>query len=56
MAAATARVFSRIPGTDLPSKDGKRYLLEGFNVVKTGLLAAGWKSVTANNVPTEKNR
>lgn len=56
MAAATSRVFSRIPGTDLPSKDGKRYLLEGFNVVKTGLLAAGWKSVTANNVPTEKNR
>jgi cellobiose dehydrogenase (acceptor) len=56
MVAATQRVFSRIPGTDLPSMDGKRYLLEGFNVVKTGLLGAGWKSVTANNVPAEKNR
>ena len=56
MVAATSRVFARIPGTDLPSKDGKRYLLQGFNVVKSGLLAAGWKSVTANNVPSEKNR
>ena len=56
MAAATARVFSRIPGTDLPSMDGKRYLLEGFNVVKTGLLGAGYKQITLNNEPGNKNR
>ncbi|KAL1862980.1 hypothetical protein VTK73DRAFT_6524 [Phialemonium thermophilum] len=55
MAAATSRVFSRIPGTDTPSTDGKLYLQQGFNVLTSGLAAAGWKSVTANNVPDQKN-
>lgn len=56
MASATERVFSRIPGTDHPSMDGKRYLQSGFDVVSEGLAAAGWKGVTANDVPAEKNR
>ncbi len=51
MAASAARVFSRIPGTDLPSMDGKRYIESGYNVVSSGLAKAGWKSVTANSVP-----
>lgn len=55
MGGATSRVFSRIPGTDTPSKDGKRYLQQGFNVISGGLANAGWKSVTANNVPNQKN-
>ncbi|KAI0106155.1 fungal cellulose binding domain-containing protein [Nemania sp. FL0031] len=55
MAAATSRVFSRIPGTDTPSKDGKLYLQQGFNVISGGLAASGWTSVVANNVPDQKN-
>ncbi|KAI0445879.1 fungal cellulose binding domain-containing protein [Xylaria telfairii] len=55
MAGATSRVFSRIPGTDAPSKDGKRYLQQGFDVLSGGLASAGWKNVTANNVPDQKN-
>ncbi|KAI1815815.1 carbohydrate-binding module family 1 protein [Poronia punctata] len=55
MKAATQRVFSRIPGTDAPSKDGQRYLQQGFNVISGGLAQSGWKSVTANDVPDQKN-
>jgi len=49
-------VFSRIPGTDKPSQDGKRYLQEGFNTLASGLRSNGWREVTANNVPDQKNR
>ncbi|KAK3322580.1 cellobiose dehydrogenase-like protein [Apodospora peruviana] len=56
LAAATSRVFSRIPGTDTPSKDGKLYLQEGFNALAGGLKSSGWNQVTANNVPNQKNR
>ncbi|ROV99124.1 hypothetical protein VMCG_06665 [Cytospora schulzeri] len=55
MAAATSRVFSRIPGTDHPSMDGQLYLQQGFNVISSGLQKAGWTSVTANDVPNQKN-
>ena len=56
MVNATNRVFSRIPGTDHSSMDGKRYLQDGFNVVMTGLKMANWTQVTANDVPAQKNR
>lgn len=56
MAAATKRVFSRIPGTDTPSMDGLRYYQEGENVIAGGLAQGGWTNVTANNVPGQKNR
>jgi cellobiose dehydrogenase (acceptor) len=56
MQKATSRVFSRIPGTDTPSKDGKRYLQQGFDVISSGLKGAGWKEVVANNEPNAKNR
>ncbi|KAI0427264.1 fungal cellulose binding domain-containing protein [Xylaria sp. FL1042] len=55
MTGATSRVFSRIPGTDTPSKDGKRYLQQGFDVISGGLASSGWTSVTANSVPDQKN-
>jgi cellobiose dehydrogenase (acceptor) len=55
MAAAVGRVFTRIPGTDHPSLDGQLYLQTGFDVVSEGLAKAGWTSVTANNVPSQKN-
>ncbi|KAK2629463.1 hypothetical protein QTJ16_000283 [Diplocarpon rosae] len=56
LAAATERVFSRIPGTDVPSMDGARYIQSGFDTLRGGLDAAGWGSVAANDVPAEKNR
>ena len=56
MVNATSRVFSRIPGTDHPSMDGERYLQDGFNVIKNGLSASGWREVTSNDVPADKNR
>ncbi|KAH6670475.1 hypothetical protein B0J14DRAFT_97535 [Halenospora varia] len=56
MVAATNRVFQKIPGTDHPSLDGKLYVQSGFDVVSKGLAAAKWTSVTANNVPSQKNR
>ncbi|KAI1089568.1 carbohydrate-binding module family 1 protein [Rostrohypoxylon terebratum] len=55
MAAATARVFSRIPGTYSPSMDGKLYYQQGFDVLSGGLKTAGWTEVAANDVPDEKN-
>ena len=56
MVAATNRVFTRIPGTDHPSLDGQIYVRSGYDVLAPGLAAAGWKNVTANNVPGQKNR
>lgn len=56
VAAATSRVFSRIPGTDIPSADGQLYLQNGYNVLTSGLETAGWTYVTANSVPGQKNR
>ncbi|KAL2136578.1 hypothetical protein VTI74DRAFT_2883 [Chaetomium olivicolor] len=54
--AAAARVFSRIPGTDTPSTDGKRYYQQGFDMLSAGLAAGGWSKITANDVPDRKNR
>lgn len=56
MKASRDAVFKRIPGTDTPSMDGKRYKQEGFGVLSTAFLADGWKQVTANDVPNQKNR
>ncbi|KFY46354.1 hypothetical protein V494_00482 [Pseudogymnoascus sp. VKM F-4513 (FW-928)] len=56
MVAATERVFSRIPGTDTPSMDGLRYYQEGENVISAGLKQGGWKEVTANDAPGEKDK
>lgn len=55
MAAATSRVFSRIPGTEVPSLDGKLYLQQGFDVISGGLKQGDWTSVTANDSPNQKN-
>jgi cellobiose dehydrogenase (acceptor) len=54
--AAVGRVFARIPSTDAPSTDGKRYYQEGFEVLSGGLAAGGWTKVTANQSPDQKNR
>jgi cellobiose dehydrogenase (acceptor) len=54
--ASTDAVFKRIPGTDTPSMDKKRYKQEGFDVLATAFSADGWKQVTANNVPAQKDK
>jgi cellobiose dehydrogenase (acceptor) len=56
MRAPTERVFKRIPGTDTPSMDGKRYKQEGFDVLAKAFRAAGWEHVKANDVPEKKHR
>ncbi|KAK1834107.1 cellobiose dehydrogenase [Podospora conica] len=56
VAGAVKRAFERIPGTHIPSMDGKLYRQEGFNVLAGGLTANGYKEVIANEVPNEKNR
>jgi cellobiose dehydrogenase (acceptor) len=56
MAAATSRVFSRIPGTYTPSEDNQLYLPQGYNIISSGLKKAGWTEVSANSVPDQKNR
>ncbi|TKX20231.1 cellobiose dehydrogenase-like protein 2 [Elsinoe australis] len=53
---AITRVFQKIPGTYLPSKDGKSYLRQGFNSIATALSAAGWSQVDANASPASKSR
>ncbi|KAF1850407.1 GMC oxidoreductase [Cucurbitaria berberidis CBS 394.84] len=48
-------VWQRIPGTYIPSKDGKLYLQQGFDTVSKGLEAAGFKYVVPNDHPDQKN-
>ncbi|QPC72185.1 hypothetical protein HYE68_002937 [Fusarium pseudograminearum] len=55
MAKYEQRVFSRIPGTMVPSMDGKLYLDQGFKVVAGALNKAGWGEVNALKEPTAKN-
>lgn len=45
MNGAINRVFAKIPGTYVPSKDGKTYLRQGFNTLAAALTSAGWNSV-----------
>nr|ADT70774.1 cellobiose dehydrogenase [Dichomera saubinetii] len=56
MQPAVDRVFEVIPGTDHPSKDGKLYYQQGFNVLSNALAAGNWKQVTANESPDSKNK
>ena len=56
MAEPVSRVFSRIPGTDLPSMDGNLYLPNGYNLIGGALDKAGWENITANDSPEKKNQ
>ncbi|PNS17843.1 Cellobiose dehydrogenase [Sphaceloma murrayae] len=53
---AIYRVFQKIPGTYLPSKDGKSYLRQGFNSIASALSSAGWAQVDGNASPSSKSR
>jgi cellobiose dehydrogenase (acceptor) len=56
VSAATNRVFSRIPGTTTPSRDGIIYMAQGYNVIANGLRQGGWTETTAYGNPEKKNR
>ena len=56
VAAATDRLFARIPGTTAPSMDGKNYLSQGFDMLSGSLQSAGWEVVVPNDHPDKKNR
>ncbi|KAJ4291666.1 hypothetical protein N0V90_009561 [Kalmusia sp. IMI 367209] len=56
MQKSTDKVFQRIPGTTIPSTDGKLYLQQGFDRVTKGLDAAGFKQLDKpNDYPDQKN-
>lgn len=52
----TAKVKARIPSTDHPSTDGKRYLDQPYDVVSQALSNAGYENITVNESPNLKNR
>ncbi|KAL1957005.1 hypothetical protein VTO42DRAFT_6494 [Malbranchea cinnamomea] len=56
MKGAVDKVFARIPGSDIPSMDGKRYLQQGYEVIAGALRDAHWVNVTANDHPDDKQR
>ncbi|KAI1332560.1 hypothetical protein F5Y16DRAFT_119294 [Xylariaceae sp. FL0255] len=54
---ATAKVFSRIPGTIRPSMDGKLYLPQGKDMLEAALGKAGWTNIEQpNTAPASKNK
>ncbi|KAI0261221.1 cellobiose dehydrogenase [Gloeopeniophorella convolvens] len=52
----TQAVTTRLPGTDAPSTDGKRYLEQSFNVTKQLLTPLGFQQITINGNPNYKDR
>ncbi|KAJ7198737.1 cellobiose dehydrogenase [Mycena pura] len=51
----TAMLKARLPPTDAPSKDGKRYLEQVSNVVADLLIPQGYRNVTINDSPNAKD-
>ena len=46
---------SRLPSTDHPSTDGKRYLEQSFDVVAELLKGQGYSQITINDSPDSKD-
>ncbi|KAJ6504248.1 cellobiose dehydrogenase [Mycena vitilis] len=51
----TAALKARLPPTDAPSTDGKRYLEEVSTVVSQMLVPQGYRNVTINDSPNSKD-
>ncbi|KAF7377697.1 Cellobiose dehydrogenase [Mycena sanguinolenta] len=51
----TAALKARLPPTDAPSTDGKRYLEQVSNVVSQLLIPQGYRNVTINDNPDDKD-
>jgi cellobiose dehydrogenase (acceptor) len=52
----TNKLKQRIPSTDHPSTDGKRYLMETYGVVEKLLRPLGFRDITINDYPNFKER
>lgn len=51
----TNKLKARLPSTDHPSTDGKRYLEQTFDVVSTLLKTQGYSQITLNDNPNWKS-
>ncbi|KAG5635006.1 substrate-specific activator of APC-dependent proteolysis [Sphagnurus paluster] len=51
----TAKLKARLPSTDAPSTDGKRYLEETFDVAAQLLKGQGYRQITINDQPNSKD-
>ncbi|TFK65977.1 cellobiose dehydrogenase [Pluteus cervinus] len=51
----TEKLKQRLPSTDAPSTDGKRYLMQTFNVVSKLLSSQGYRQLTINDAPDQKD-
>ena len=56
MAGPVSNVFSRIPGTYIPSEDGIDYNPNGYNLIGGALAKAGWQNISANSAPNSKDK
>ncbi|KAJ2927968.1 hypothetical protein H1R20_g9137, partial [Candolleomyces eurysporus] len=52
----TNKLKRRIPSTDHPSTDGKRYLMETYGVVEKILRPLGYRNLTINDNPNLKDK
>ncbi|QRV98090.1 GMC oxidoreductase [Ceratobasidium sp. AG-Ba] len=50
-----SKVTARLPSTDTPSTDGKRYLTQAYDVVKSVLSKQNYQETTINSNPNAKN-
>jgi cellobiose dehydrogenase (acceptor) len=51
----TAALKARLPPTDAPSTDGKRYLEQSFDTVALYLKSQGFRQLTINDSPDQKD-
>lgn len=51
----TAKLQQRLPSTDVPSPDGKRYLEQAFTVTSQLLDSQGYNNITINDNPDYKD-
>ncbi|PQE20329.1 GMC oxidoreductase protein [Rutstroemia sp. NJR-2017a BBW] len=56
ISASAERLYSRNPGTTLPSKSGQRYDQSAYNVLSSFLGGLGWSHVDAIESPNEKTQ
>ncbi|KAG8699391.1 hypothetical protein FRC09_006652 [Ceratobasidium sp. 395] len=50
------KLKARLPSTDIPSTDGKRYMTQVYDVVKSVLDKQGYSGLTINNSPNTKDK